>query len=79
MVLCALSMISLVLEEEAVEEEPSEEPSVLSVLCILVSRSDRRREGVVKFSSFVLLRGILMARLPGGYAWSVMVFVCSGL
>lgn len=39
-VLCMFSIASLVREDEAVEEAPSE-PSVLSVLCILLSRSDR--------------------------------------
>lgn len=77
-VLCMFSIASLVREDEAVEEAPSE-PSVLSVLCILLSRSDRRRVGVEKFSSFTLLSGILMALLPGGCSRSVMVFTFNGL
>lgn len=71
-VLCAPNIMSLVREDEAVEEAPSD-PSVLSVLCILLSRSDRRHEGVEKFSSFILLRGILMARLPGRCSRSAML------
>lgn len=59
-----LRTASRVREEEAVDEVPSE-PSVLSVLLILLSRSGRRRGGVEKFSSFILLSGILMALLPG--------------
>lgn len=73
MVLCVLSMTSLVREEEAVEEAPSD-PSVLSVLCIRLSRSESRREGVEKFSSFILLSGILMALLPGRCSRSAILF-----